>query len=185
MLLIACIIISFLLGLRETEKNYLSSVLGSIVIARNPLCSSDLEQLLGVRDALSTISQLSPVLSISETGQVQSCHQSVTDFLLAPKRSKAFWVDSQKYSLCLAGYCLKFMNAVLRFNFFDLETSHVLNNDIPELESHIESVKSTALDHASYFWAIYLQRSSNETLHWEVMFQMEKFLMDQLPEVTG
>ncbi|EDR00248.1 uncharacterized protein LACBIDRAFT_396451 [Laccaria bicolor S238N-H82] len=167
-------------GLRETEKNSLSSVLGSIVVAKNPLHSSDLEQLLGVRDALSIISQLSPIMSISETGHVQICHQSVTDFLLAPKRSQTFWVDSQKYSLCLAGYCLKFMNAVLKFNFFDLETSHVLNEDIPELENHIESVKSTALDHASHFWAIYLQRSSNETLQSEVMFQMEKFMLDHV-----
>jgi len=62
-------------GLREAEKESLSLVLGAIVIAKNPLCASDLEQLLGVRDALSTISQLSPVLLISNTGHL---HTSVT-----------------------------------------------------------------------------------------------------------
>ena len=35
-------------GLREAEKNSLSSVIGAIVIAKNSLCASDLEQLLGV-----------------------------------------------------------------------------------------------------------------------------------------
>ena len=167
-------------GLREAEKNYLSSVLGSIVIARNPLRSSDLEQLLGVRDALSTISQLSPILFIKEAGHVQICHQSVTDFLLDPKRSKAFWVDSQKHSLCLARSCLKFMSAKLKFNFFGLRTSHILNQDIPELMDHISNVKCTALDHASYFWAIYLQNCPDEILQAEIMVEMEKFFMNHL-----
>jgi hypothetical protein len=167
-------------GLREPEKNSLSSVLGTIVIAKNPLRASDLEQLLGVRDALSIISQLSPVLSISDTGHFHICHQSFTDFLLDPKRSKAFWVDSQKYSLCLAGSCMKFMDAKLKFNFFDLKTSHILNKDIPNLMDHIKNVKYTALDHATYFWAIYLQKSSDMTLAEEIMVQMEKFLMNHL-----
>ena len=167
-------------GLRETEKNYLSSLLGSIVIARNPLRSSDLEQFLGVQDALSIISQLSPILSINETGHVQICHQSVTDFLLDQKRSKAFWVDTQKHSLCLAGSCLKFMSANLKFNFFGLKTSHILNKDIPNLMDHIRNVKSTALDHASYFWAIYLQKYPDDILQEEIMVHMEKFLMHHL-----
>ncbi|EDR00240.1 uncharacterized protein LACBIDRAFT_334343 [Laccaria bicolor S238N-H82] len=105
-------------GLRETEKNCLSSVLGSIVIARNPLRSSDLEQLLEVQDALSVISQLSPVLSISESGHLQICHQ--------------------------------------------------------------KNVKSTALDHASYFWAIYLQKCSDRALEEKIMVEMEKFLINHL-----
>ena len=92
-------------------------------------------------------------------------------------RSKAFWVDSQKYSLCLAGSCIKFMSAKLKFNFFDLKTSHILNKDIPNLMAHIINVKSTALDHASYFWAIYLERYSDRTLEEEIMVQMENFLM--------
>jgi len=44
------------------------------------------------------------------------------------------------------------MNANLKFNFFDLKTSHILNKDIPNLMDHIKNVKSTALDHASYSW---------------------------------
>ena len=167
-------------GLREAEKNALSSVLGSIVIAKNPLCASDIEQLLGVRDALSIISQLIPVLLISDTGHLHICHQSFTDFLLDPKRSKDSWVDSQKHSLCLAGSCMRFMSAKLKFNFFDLKTSHILNKDIPNLMDHIKKVKSTALDHASYFWATYLQRYSDKTLEEEILVQMEKFLMNHL-----
>ena len=58
----------------------------------------------------------------------------------------------------------KFMNAKLKFNFFDLKTSHILNQDIPELHDHSETVKSTALDHASYFWASYLQDNYDEVL---------------------
>ncbi|EDR00229.1 uncharacterized protein LACBIDRAFT_314561 [Laccaria bicolor S238N-H82] len=167
-------------GLREAEKKSLSSVLGAIVIAKNPLCPSDLEQLLGVRDALSTISQLSPVLLISNTGHLHICHQSFTDFLLDQKRSKNFWVDSQKHSLCFAESCLKYMSAKLKFNFFDLKTSHILNKDVPNLMDHIKNVKSTALDHASHFWAIYLQKYCDQTLQWQIMNEMEQFLREHL-----
>ena len=167
-------------GLREAERKALSSVLGAIVIAKDPLRASDLEQLLGVRDALSIISQLSPVLLISETGHFHICHKSFTDFLLDPKRSKAFWVDSKKNSLCLAESCMKFMSAKLKFNFFDLKTSHVDNQEIPKLTNHIENVKSTALNHASLFWAIYLQKYSDKILVEGVISEMEKFLMNHL-----
>ena len=167
-------------GLREAEKKSLSSVIGAIVIAKNSLRASDLEQLLGVRDTLSIVSQLSPVLLISNTGHLQICHQSFTDFMLDQKRSKAFWVDSQKHSLCFAGSCMKYMSAKLKFNFFDLKTSHILNKDIPNLMDHIKNVKSTALAHASYFWAIYLQNDPDEVLKKEIMVQMEDFLMNHL-----
>ena len=156
------------------------SVLGAIVIAKNPLCPSDLEQLLGVQAALSIISQLSPVLLMSHTGHLHICHQSFTDFLLDPKRSRAYCIDYQKHSLCLAGSCMKFMSAKLKFNFFDLKTSDILNKDIPNLIDHIKNVKSTALDHASCFWAIYLQKYSDKTLEEEIMVQMENFLMKHL-----
>ena len=166
-------------GLRKPEETALRLVLGSIVIAKNPLCTQDLRELLGVKDALlnSIISQLSPVLSISDANYLRVCHQSVTDFLLNSERSQDLWIDPELYSLCFAGSCLKFMNEKLKFNFFDLKTSYVLNKDIPELNYHIKSVKSTALDHASYFWASYLQRNGDETIELEVHAAFEEFLM--------
>ncbi|EDR01027.1 uncharacterized protein LACBIDRAFT_312545 [Laccaria bicolor S238N-H82] len=167
-------------GLREAEKSSLSSALGAIVIAKNPLRSSDLVQLLGVQDTLSVVSQLSPVLLISSTGHLHICHQSFTDFLLDQKCSKDFWVDSQKQSLCFAGSCMQYMSAKLKFNFFDLKTSHILNKDILNLMDHIKNVKSTALDHASYFWAIYLQKYPDEALQRKIMAQMEDFLINHL-----
>jgi len=169
-------------GLRKAEKTTLRLVLGSIVIAKSPLRIQDLKELLEVKDALlnSIIGQLSPILSISEASYLHVCHQSVTDFLLDPKRSQDLWIDSQLYSLHFSGYCLKFMNARLKFNFFDLKTSYILNKDIPELNDHIKRVKSTALDHASYFWASYLQNNCNKILQLEVQAAVEKFLMVHL-----
>ena len=169
-------------GLRKPEESALRLVLGSIIIAKNPLCSQDLKELLGVKGALldSIVSQLSPILFISDTKYLHVCHQSVTDFLLDAKRSKEFWIDGQLHSLHFSGYCLKFMNANLKFKFFDLKTSYILNKDIPELNDHIESVKSTALNHASYFWASYLQNHCDETSHVEVQPAVEEFLMVHL-----
>jgi ABC-type oligopeptide transport system ATPase subunit len=176
------VISAALQGLREPEKVALKLVLGSIIIAKNPLRIKDLTELLGVKDALliSIIGQLSPILSISNTSYLRVCHQSVTDFLLDAERSQNLWVDPQFYSLRFAGYCLKFMNAKLKFNFFGLKTSHVLNRDIPELNDYIKRVKSTALDHASYFWASYLQKDCDASLQLEVQAAVERFLMIHL-----
>ncbi|EDR02557.1 uncharacterized protein LACBIDRAFT_393910 [Laccaria bicolor S238N-H82] len=169
-------------GLRKPEKTALKLVLGSIIIAKNPLRIKDLTELLEVKDALlnSIIGQLSPILSISNTSYLHICHESVADFLLDSERSQDLWVDPQFYSLCFAGSCLKFMNAKLKFNFFDLKTSHIVNKDIPELSGHIKNIKSTALDHASYFWASYLQQDCDKMLQLEVQAAVEKFLMVHL-----
>jgi hypothetical protein len=169
-------------GLRKPEKTALKLVLGSIIIAKNPLRIKDLTELLGVKNALlnSIIGQLSPILSISNTTYLHVCHQSVTDFLLDSQRSQDLWVDPQFYSLHFARSCLKFMNEQLKFNFFDLKTSYILNKDILGLNDHIKSVKSTALDHASYFWASYLQKDCDKILELEVQAVVEKFLMVHL-----
>ena len=176
-------VISFALqGLRKEEEKVLRLVLGTIIIAKNPLCTQDLKDLLRVKDALlySILNQLSPILSISDAEYLRVSHHSVTDFFLDRRRSKHFWIDSQVYSLHLSGYCLSFMNATLKFNFFDLKSSHILNKDIPELHDHITSVKSTALHHASHFWASYLQKDCARSLKLKVQAQMEKFLMVHL-----
>jgi len=165
-------------GLRKAEKIALRLVLGSIVIAKNPLRGQDIKELLGVKDTSlnSIINQLSPILSISAGNYICVCHQSVTEFLLDQGRSKDFWIDSQWHSLCFSGYCLKFMNAKLKFNFFGLTTSHILNKDIPELHHHIKTIKSTALDHASHFWASYLQKGCDKSVQLEVQIAVEAFL---------
>jgi len=176
------VIAAALQGLRKPEETALRSVLGSIIIAKNPLRTQDLKELLGVKDALlnSIISQLGPILSINDASYLRVCHQSVTDFLLDAKRSKDFWIDYELQSLHFSGYCLKFMNAKLKFNFFNLRTSYVLNKDIPELVDHIKSVKSTALDHASHFWASYLQNNCHKVLQLEVQSAVKEFLMVHL-----
>ncbi|EDR06801.1 uncharacterized protein LACBIDRAFT_299688 [Laccaria bicolor S238N-H82] len=169
-------------GLRKPEKTSLKLVLGSIIIAKNPLRIKDLTELLEVKDVLlnSMLGQLSPILSISDAGYLHICHQSVADFLLDFEHSQDLWLDPRFYSLCFAGSCLKLLNAKLRFNFFDLKTSYILNKNIPELNDHLESVKSTALDHASYFWASYLQEDCDKTLQLEVQEALETFLMVHL-----
>ncbi|EDR06780.1 uncharacterized protein LACBIDRAFT_299652 [Laccaria bicolor S238N-H82] len=169
-------------GLRKPEKTSLKLVLGSIIIAKNPLRIKDLTELLEVKDVLlnSMLGKLSPILSISDAGYLRICHQSVADFLLDFEHSQDLWLDPRFYSLCFAGSCLKLLNAKLRFNFFDLKTSYILNKNIPELNDHLESVKSTALDHASYFWASYLQEDCDKTLQLKVQEALETFLMVHL-----
>ncbi|EDR06816.1 uncharacterized protein LACBIDRAFT_299706 [Laccaria bicolor S238N-H82] len=169
-------------GLRKPEKTSLKLVLGSIIIAKNPLRIKDLTELLEVKDVLlnSMLGQLSPILSISDAGYLRICHQSVADFLLDFEHSQDLWLDPRFYSFRFAWSCLKLLNAKLRFNFFDLKTSYILNKNIPELNDHLESIKSTALDHASYFWASYLQEDCDKILQLKVQEALGTFLMVHL-----
>ena len=169
-------------GLRKPEKTGFKLMLGSIIIAKNPLHIKDLTELLEVKDALlnSIIGQLSPILSISNTNYLCICHQSVADFLLDSECSQDLWLNPQFYSLCFAGSCLKLINAKSKFNFFNLKTSYILNKNIPDLNDHIESMKSTALDHATYFWASYLKEDCDEIVQLDIQAAVEKFLMVHL-----
>ncbi len=63
------------------------------------------------------------------------------------------------------------MNSSLTFNVCEIETSHCLNDDIPELEALISKNISVALIYACRFWAEHLKDSPRNEGHFRSAVQ--------------
>ena len=147
------------LDLTDTEFDGVTTALSAIVLAKDPLSRDDLKSLFQFSDALMDL--IMRTLAVVQVVSTQSphlrvCHMSFSDFLLDPKRSKAFAIDHETQSVAFANACLRQMNAQLKFNMFNVETSHRFNKDIPHYDKICLSIP-TSLIHSSYYWAEYLE----------------------------
>jgi hypothetical protein len=171
-------------GLLEDEREILDTVLGAIVIAKDPLRYCDLQKLMRVPATMMQfiVGKLGPVISTSGSdGPLRACHKSFADFLLDDTRSASFAVDSATQSMNLARACLQQMNKELRFNILGLSTSHCFNGDIPDRESRINRAISTSLIHSSCYWAEYLgDRAGNGVHDHAVLGELKEFLYEHL-----
>ena len=143
--------------LRGTEFNGFTTALSAIVLAKDPLSRDDLKALFQFSDTLTELimRKLTVVVS-TQSSLLRVCHKSFSDFLLDHERSEDFTIDRETQSVAFANACLRHMNARLKFNMFDVKTSHCFNKDIPHHDEICLSIP-TPLIHSSYHWAEYLE----------------------------
>ncbi len=174
--------------LHEKERNRSRSILAAIVLAKDPLRTSDLVDLLSSRDLSAdetrrsvenVVEELSSIISMDDNQLLRIPHKSFSDFLLDHDRSSAamkrlvpagreirsYLIDRREDSANIAIACLTLMNSMLMFNMCEIKNSHWLNDDIPELEALISKNISTALIYACRFWAEHLKDSPRNELH--------------------
>jgi len=174
--------------LHEKERNRSRSILATMVLAKDPLRTSDLVELLSSTDSFTdetrrsvenVVEELSSIIPVDDNQILRIPHKSFSDFLLDHDRSSAamkrlvpvdqeihsYIIDRQEQSATIAIGCLTIMNSSLTFNICEIETSHCLNDDIPELEALISKNISTALIYACRFWAEHLEYSSRSEPH--------------------
>jgi hypothetical protein len=178
-LLYQSILEAVLEGLIWKEHVAFYAVTGSIVLAKNPLSLTDLQHLLGLSPTLlqAIINGLSPVLAIGGQDQVlRVCHQSFADYLLDSDRSKTLTIDITSQSINLAKGCLQILNQELRFNLCNLETSHSFNHNIPNHDQHVKDMISSTVQHASCYWADYLDTITGTGCDAMILTAMEDFL---------
>jgi hypothetical protein len=105
-------------------------------------------------------------------------HQSFVDFLTDPTVCpKEFLIDiiTQNETLALASFQAM---AGLQFNICGLETSHVRNDQILDLDERVKTTISTHLRYSCLFWADHLQAAafSLELLHEVKVFMRTRLL---------
>jgi hypothetical protein len=66
-------------------------------------------------------------------------HMSFADFLCDPNQSGYFYIDPQTLNQRLALSCLQIMNSGLEFNICKLETSHLANDMVADLDKRVEN----------------------------------------------
>ena len=159
------------------------SVLGPILVSREPLSMSSLSKLRRDNESSGLVkSVLRPLGSLlsgvtEDSIRVRPLHTSFRDFLTDKSRSRAFYVDIRSQDACLGLACLRVMNTELQFNMCEFPNSHLSNDDVPDLVKRVESKIPPHLSYACRFWAHHLREGASIQ---EVSAELEAFFKERL-----
>lgn len=163
------------------EKENIRLVLNTAICAREPLSVATMAKLLefnGEQDVMHALQHLRSVLHVSPgTYLISTLHASFPDFMLSPERSEALCCDVTKHNQFLALSCFKSMERLLKFNICNLQSSFVLDKNIPDLADTIDKSISPELFYACRYWGDHLGLAV--TLD-DVHSALDEFLSNQL-----
>ncbi|KAB5588491.1 hypothetical protein CTheo_8067 [Ceratobasidium theobromae] len=146
--------------LDDEEVEGVRAVLQAAICTQEPVNIETLAVLAGLGDAERARSALQPlrsVLHISENnGLVSTLHASFPDFMFNQERSGPFFCDAAAHSQVLTRQCFSIMRDQLQFNICDLESSFVLDKDVPDLRDRVTKRISSSLYYACRYWADHL-----------------------------
>ncbi|KAG8722371.1 hypothetical protein FRC09_006346 [Ceratobasidium sp. 395] len=145
----------------DDNMEYTMKCLGAVVVTatRTPLSLSSLTQLLRGHVSYQVLSHvlgsLSSVLYVDhqQDGAIRVSHPSFMDYITDPSRSKELCVDLEKQNTLLAELCFEVMNRELGFNMCALETSCLLNSDIPNLGERVLGTIRPHLIYSCLYWS--------------------------------
>jgi len=164
-------------GALNREIKAITSVLGAIIFAKQPLDDSMLIKLPGVEglDMLQFIRN--GLMSVINSGPIlRFHHRSFEDFLLSSSFRQALpdlsdVQDRGLHERQLAALCLNCMvSSELHFNMCKLESSNIKNVDIP---ATVKSAISPLISYSCTFWADHLVHIPGE----ETSIEVVKFVM--------
>ena len=133
------------------------SILGSVILAVNPLSSSAIATLLGLEsgDVLPFLSSMSSLLVLHEDIHypVRPFHKSFPDFIVDPSRcaNPRFCISLHDQHAKLLVGCLDLMNQRLEKNMCKLPDG-VINSDVKDLNERVEQYIDPALQYACKSW---------------------------------
>ena len=140
------------------------AVLGAIVVGRTPLSDTTLDLFLGLdgfRSSRHILKHLRCLLHWDAGHTVRILHASFADYLADPDRcgSHPWFIKISHHHHAFALACFQQMKAGLRFNICHLETSHLLNDCVSDLDVRIKNHIPDHLSYACRFWADHLQET--------------------------
>ncbi|CAE6344033.1 unnamed protein product [Rhizoctonia solani] len=95
-------------------------------------------------------------------GAIRVMHPSFADFVVDKGRSGDFWANPVQRNIEISAGCVHAMKNELRFNICELETSHLPNNEIPDLDSKIDANISGQLAYSCIYWIDHLLGSEDK-----------------------
>jgi hypothetical protein len=142
-------------------------MVGSIVLAFNPLSCADLARMLDVpsESVRSALHSLHSVLVIpdSDSWPMHVFHNSLAHFLTDPSRctDRRFFIDPSIHHFRLGTCCLNYMNRMLRRNICGI-SQNTLNKDIEDLHERRHRNIGDGLEYACKWWAKHLCFASKD-----------------------
>ncbi|KAF4612757.1 hypothetical protein D9613_011725 [Agrocybe pediades] len=144
------------------ELQIAALILRTVICAIEPMTIVTMSTILALEqeEVTNTLSRLQSVLHVQEglSGLVSILHASFPDFLFDKARSLSFYCDLVQQSTKLAHFCFDVMNNQLHFNICNLETSFLVDKDVPNLQDKIKSNISNALFYTCRHWSNHLTR---------------------------
>ncbi|KAG9122071.1 hypothetical protein FRC07_001695, partial [Ceratobasidium sp. 392] len=151
--------------LESWEKANVNLILHTVVCAMEPLPVDGLAHILELRSteqARRVIEPLRSVLNLDEsTGLVSTLHASFPDYLFDASRSGDFSCDRAVHNQRLARTCFETMNNLLKFNICDLQSSFVLDQDVPNLAIRVDRAVPPHLFYACRYWSGHLMQAGD------------------------
>ncbi|CAE6521482.1 unnamed protein product [Rhizoctonia solani] len=148
-------------GLEEADRVDMQQVLYTVIHVREPLTMGGLSELLQFNDTNRIRAALRPwwpvLHMVEESELVTTLHASFPGFMVDPARSRAYHCDSDAHNRALAKHCFQCIAQTQpQVNICGLETSYVLDEQVPNLEERIDCAISSGLFYACRYWADHL-----------------------------
>ncbi|QRW06799.1 Vegetative incompatibility protein HET-E-1 [Ceratobasidium sp. AG-Ba] len=147
----------------QTDRDEMLLVLHTVVCAREPLSANTMADLLKLESEQTVQAILSPLLSIlriSESDVITTLHESFPDFLFSKSRSGRFHCKAADHNARLAQLCFEQSNMHFRFNIAGLESSYMLDKEVPDLDGRVERAISRALFYACCYWDAHVSQAN-------------------------
>ncbi|CUA77878.1 putative WD repeat-containing protein sll0163 [Synechocystis sp, PCC 6803 substr. Kazusa] [Rhizoctonia solani] len=175
----------------EVEDSWL--VLWTVLCAQEPISVTTLSTLSGLDDFERTsfaLQSLRSVIHYSEsTGLISTLHASFPDFMFDKGRSGRFFCDTTHHHQLLTKRCFQIMNADLKFNICDLESSFVPDRLVEDIEERIQRNIPSSLYYACRYWGEHLHHAVpsaeletilTEFISTKLLFWMEVLNLNQI-----
>ena len=157
-------------GAKEaTVFTNLRRVLGTVVVAFNPLSRDQISKILGIDQSFitRTLRHLHSVLLVPNEGskEIRVFHKSFPDFLQDRDRCSDpnFFIDSPAHHGGIALDCLELLKK-LRPNPCDLP-DFIMNRDVSDLPGLLGDKVGSAVRYACGYWAMHIQSSPTTSDH--------------------
>ncbi|KAG8711807.1 hypothetical protein FRC09_020396 [Ceratobasidium sp. 395] len=168
-------------GLTRAEKAARETVLRHVICAREPLCLDVMAGLLQADSAMQVSTALRPlqsVVSVSESGFIGALHESFPNYLLNPTRSGRFYCDPDRHHAQMAQQCFSLIKVPNPpFNICKLESSYMLDEEVPDINERVDDAISQALAYACRYWAAHLELANHSE---DCSQQLYEFLSERL-----
>lgn len=159
------------------------SALGAVVAGQAPMTVSVVDELLGLESSSSTVfSSLRYLLQYRPNQPIRTLHASIAEYLSKHDRcgSRPWFINLSTQHAVLAHCCLRLMKEQLHFDVCSLETSHLLNKNVPNIRQRVQSAIPEPLAYACRHFATHLHLAGVEPAHFEGLAELEHFMQFQL-----
>ncbi|PAV15833.1 WD40 domain containing protein [Pyrrhoderma noxium] len=169
----------YLLWKKAEGKVHFPGVVSLILFGKTPMLDVEIDEILDLRNGTTKdVLRGLQLLIDYESGFLQIRHISLYHYLTSPRTSEKDWyIDAGLHRKRIASRCFELMKSQLRFNICDLESSFVLNDDVPDFNERVKKNISPALQYACLHWASHLRDIPYSE---ELKRQLDHFVYNQL-----